>query len=221
MRVSRIVDLSHPLGRTTQVYPGDPVPVLTTVATVERDGYHVTHVSMSSQSGTHADAPYHFFSDGTRIDRLDLRLFTGPAVVVDVTGRPARSAIGTDDLAPYRSLLRPGTIVLLHTGWSVYHGTDHYFAHPYLSGAAAAELVAVGIRTIGIDAPSPDRTPAAGETAGDWPVHRRVLGAGGTLIENLCRLAEIDFPDPLFSAAPIALEGADGAPVRAMALRVG
>ncbi|GAB3212348.1 cyclase family protein [Marinactinospora thermotolerans] len=220
MRVTHVVDLSHPVGPQTQVYPGDPVPSLTPVATLADDGYNLAHVSMGTQSGTHADAPFHFFDAGARIDELALDLFVGPAVVIDVSGRRDRSSIDWADISAQATGVGPGKVVLLRTGWARHYGKPRYFDHPYLSGEAAARLVAAGVRTIGIDAPNPDETPREGTAGGDWPVHRTVLGAGGVLIENLRGLEEIDFPDPLFSAVPVRLAGADGAPVRAMAMRV-
>ncbi|GAA3748344.1 kynurenine formamidase [Spinactinospora alkalitolerans] len=220
MRISRIIDLSRSIGPGTQVYPGDPVPRLSPAATVAEDGYNLLHVSMGSQSGTHADAPRHFFDGGARIDELPLELFTGPAVVVEAAGRTDRSPITRADLEPWDPEFGPGAVVLLRTGWSRHYGTRRYFAHPHLTGEAARHLVDAGVRTIGIDAPNPDPTPDEDHPSQAWPVHRAVLGAGGVIIENLCGLERIDFPAPLFSALPIALEGADGAPVRAVAMRM-
>ncbi|GAA3746368.1 cyclase family protein [Salinactinospora qingdaonensis] len=219
MNQDGMVDLSRPLGPDTQVYPGDPPVTFTPVATPAEDGCGITAVSMSSQSGTHADAPRHFFAGGAGIDELPLELFTGPAVVVDVTGRPDRCPIGWEDLAPREADLGAGVVVLLRTGWSAHYGTPHYFAHPYLSGEAARRLVAAGVRTLGIDAPSPDVTPEPGREmpADGFAVHEAVLGAGGVIVENLCRLELLDFAAPVFSALPIPLAGADGAPVRAVA----
>lgn len=216
VRITRVVDLSRPVGPETQVYPGDPVPEITPVARIAVDGCNLARVTIGSQSGTHADAPYHFAEQGARIDELDPALCVGPGVVVPVTGRPPRTPIGWQDIAPHLPAAPP-PIVLLHTGWARHYGTPAYFAHPYLDGAAAEELLRRGVRTIGIDAPSLDETPDDAHAGGDWPVHRAVAGAGGVLVENLCGLEGVDFPEPLVSVLPIRLAGADGAPVRAVA----
>jgi kynurenine formamidase len=218
VRVHRVVDLSRPVGPATQPYPGDPAPALAPSSTLDGDGYRSTEVRMGSHSGTHADAPYHFLPDGARLDELPLELFTGPAVVVDATGRPDRSPVTAADLAPWRDRFRPGAVVLVRTGWAAYYGTGRYFDHPYLAGDAARLLVDSGVRTVGVDTLSPDPTPHGGHPAGDWAAHTTVLGAGGTIIENLCRLELLDFPDPWFSAFPLRLDSGDGAPVRAVAL---
>ena len=215
---ARIVDLSQPVDDDTPVYPGDPVARFSPAATVAADGYNLLHVSMGSQTGTHVDAPYHFFDDGARIDELPLDLFLGPAVVADVRGRPARGRIGWPDLEPYADRLGPGRILVLRTGWDEHWGTDAYLDHPFLTGEAAQRVVATGTRTIGLDAPSLDETVPGGEGAGGFAAHLAVLGAGGGIVENLCNLGGIAVPDPVLSVLPLRFAGADGAPARAVAL---
>jgi kynurenine formamidase len=217
--VRRIVDLSHPVDDDTPVYPGDPVARFTPAATVSADGYNVLHVSMGSQTGTHVDAPYHFLDDGARIDQLPLDLFLGPAVVADVRGKPPHGRIEWADLAPVADRLGPGRILVLQTGWDEHWGTDVYFDHPYLTGDAAARVVAAGVRTVGLDALSLDETVLDGEGADGFAAHLEVLGAGGVIVENLRNLAAVG-RDPLVSVLPLRFAGADGAPVRAVAFEL-
>ncbi|MBC8093254.1 MAG: cyclase family protein, partial [Pseudonocardia sp.] len=108
MKVTAFIDLSIPIGPDTVVYPGDPRPRLAVHSTIVRDGFNLLDVTMGSQTGTHVDAPYHFEDDGARVDELDLSLFAGPAVLVDVTGLPARGRIGVEHLPPVRA----GDVVL-------------------------------------------------------------------------------------------------------------
>ena len=215
--MGRIVDLSHPIDAGTQVYPGDPVPSLTQATTIDRDGFNVLHVAMGSQTGTHVDAPYHFLADGARIDEMDLSLFLGPAAVVDLRGFPPRSRIGWARLAPH---VEAGSILVLHTGWSRHWRSSAYLDHPYLDGDAAEKIVEAGTRTVAIDAMSVDETPSPGEEPGGYPAHHALLGAGVVIVENLTNLEAVDFPDPLLSVLPIRLSGADGAPVRAVAVEL-
>ncbi len=218
--VRRIVDLSHPVDDDTPVYPGDPVARFTPAATLAEDGYNVLHVSMGSQTGTHVDAPYHFLADGPRIDQLPLELFLGPAVVVDVRGKAPHGRIRWADLAPYADRLGPGRMLVLHTGWDEHWGTDAYFDHPYLTGDAAERIVAAGVRTVALDALSLDETVVGGEPAGGFAAHLAVLGAGGVIVENLRNLAAVHTTDPVVSVLPLRFAGADGAPVRAVALEL-
>jgi secretion/DNA translocation related TadE-like protein len=219
-RVGRIVDLSHPLDDGTPVYPGDPVARFTPAATVAADGYNLLHVRMGSQTGTHVDAPYHFLEDGARIDELPLDVFLGPAVIADLRGLGPREGIAWRHLAPYADRLGRGRMLVLHTGWDEHWGTDAYVDHPFLTEDAAVRVVAAGVRTVALDAASPDETVVGDATPHDFPAHRAVLGAGGVIVENLCNLGAVGAVDPVFSVLPLRFTGADGAPVRAVAFEL-
>ncbi|BCY08628.1 cyclase family protein [Actinoplanes sp. L3-i22] len=220
MRVRRIVDLSVPVGPGTQVYPGDPVPRASVHATVRRDGFNLLRLDMGSQTGTHVDAPYHFQDDAPRLHELDLGLFTGPGVLVDVRGTGAREPIGWERVAPYANRLGPGIVVLICTGWSAHYGTEAYFDHPYLGADACRRMLDLGVRTFCVDAINIDETPDETHPGVGYPVHHLIAGAGGVIGENFRNLELVDFPDPLISCLPIALENADGAPVRAVAMQL-
>lgn len=214
MRVLRIIDLSHPVSPQTQVYPGDPAPTFTPHATIPGDGYNLLRIDLGTQTGTHVDAPRHIRDDGAPVDRLPPEMFVGRGVILDVRGRVEAGGQITPDLWPEVDL-RPGDIALVHTNWSVYFGTDKYFEHPALSAEACRWLLERGVRTVGIDAPSID--PTGDEVLA---AHHVIAAAGGVICENLRNLDAIDFADALVSLLPIALEGADGAPVRAVAMQI-
>jgi kynurenine formamidase len=213
----RIVDLSVPLSESTQVYPGDPQPRIEPAATVEADGFNVLSLHIGSQTGTHVDAPYHFRTDGPRIDELDLSLFVGDGVVIDVTGLAPRARIGWQAIAPSAERLRPGTIALLRTGWAEHYQTGAYFDHPFLDADACRRMLDLGVRTFLLDFPNIDETPDAEHPGEGFPVHHLIAAAGGVIGENLRNFERIDFA-PFISCLPLRLAGADGAPVRAVAM---
>lgn len=211
MRVRRLVDLSVPVDHDTQVYPGDPQPSLTQHATIPREGFNVLAVHVGSHTGTHIDAPYHVRANGRRVDELDPALCAGPATVIDARGVGPRDPITWDRIAG----ADPAPIVLIHTGWSHHYGTPTYFDHPFLDTEAVRRMLALGVRTFCIDAPSIDLTPD-----NNLPAHLLIADAGGVIGENFRNFELIDWPDPFVSCLPIKLAGADGAPVRAVALEI-
>jgi kynurenine formamidase len=140
--------------------------------------------------------------------------------VADVPGKPPHGRIEWADLAPVADRLGPGRMLVLHTGWDAHWGSDAYFDHPFLTGDAAARVVAAGVRTVGLDALSLDETVLDGEGADGFAAHFEVLGAGGVIVENLRNLGAIGGTDPLVSVLPLRFAGADGAPVRAVAFEL-
>ncbi|MBC7517637.1 MAG: cyclase family protein [Microbacteriaceae bacterium] len=220
MRIQAIVDLSVVVNANTQVYPEDPVARLQPHSTIARDGFNILAVSMGSQTGTHVDAPYHFDESAAKLDELPLARFVGTGVVVDARAAGIRGRITWDYFVGLEDQLLPGVIVLLHTGWSAHYGTENYFNNPFLDADACARLIALGVRTFGIDALNIDETPDDDHPGEGFPVHHLIADVAGVISENLTNLQAIDFPNPLVSLLPISFEAADGAPVRAVAMRV-
>ncbi len=210
-----------PLDATTPFYPGDPEPRMCAATTIAREGVNVMRLDLGSHSGTHCDAPFHFLEDGLKLDELPLERFVGPGVVVDCTGLDPRTPIGWDRFEPHAERLTEGAIVLLHTGWDVHRESDAFFDHPFLNGDAGRELVAAGVRTVGIDAINLDETPEGALDREAFPCHAAISRAGGVIVENLVDLGAIDFADPWISVLPLRVPGADGAPTRAVALELG
>ena len=221
MRVLRVVDLSLAIDAETQIYPGDPPVRFTQAATIVRDGFNLLGIQMGSQSGTNVDAPYHFLEEGARIDQLDLTLFAGPLVILDVRNKTPRTPITMGEVSPYLERVGPGTIVALHTGWSQHYRTPAFFDHPYLGVDACQALLDRGVRTFCLDTLNVDETPDDDHPGVGFPCHRMVAAVNGVVVENLTALEQIDFDDPFITVFPLRLTGADGAPTRAVAMDLG
>lgn len=200
-----LIDLTHRLDAATPVYPGDPKPELTQIATLEEDGFAAFHLSSGLQLGTHMDAPLHMVEGGAAMADVPVERFVGRGVLVAAEGASAVSAESLRGLA-----LQAGDIVLVRTGWGARFGAPGYFdGFPEVEADFARALVRAGIAMLGLDTPSPDAPP--------YPVHKILLGAGIPIIENLAHLdrlpAGADFE---VLAAPPRI-AADGAPVRVLA----
>jgi kynurenine formamidase len=222
VRRTELVDLSVPLTSAMPVYPGDPEVVVSPALTAAGDGVNVLRIHLGSQSGTHVDAPFHIDGALPTLDELPLGRFTGPTAVVDARRHGPRSPVGPEAIPPE---LPPGVVVLFATGWSAHWGGGEYLRHPYLARETAEALVEAGVRTVGIDAPSIDPTPAHGEESklvDNLAAHRVLCRAGAVIVENLTGLAtllaaqEEGRPIETF-LFPLPVAGADGAPVRAVA----
>ena len=215
-----VIDLSIGVDDGTPTYPGDPQPRLCAASTIADSGFNVLRVDIGSHTGTHVDAPYHFLESGARIDELPLERFVGPGAVVDVSHLGPRQPILWQDIERHADGFEDGVIVLLRTGWSRFLHSPRYFAHPFLDADACEEVLARGVRAIGIDAMSLDATPTGAVERDAFPCHDSISRAGGVIVENLANLAAVDFPEPLVSVLPLRLVGGDGAPTRAVAMRL-
>ncbi|HHE31536.1 MAG TPA: cyclase family protein [Chlorobaculum parvum] len=208
----RIVDLSHPVSPAMPLWPGTPEPSFSALSTIRRDGFGERWLQLSSHTGTHLDAPAHIIEGAATLDRLPVDCFIGKGVLLDLRSASFAETVSLEQLLVIRSKIEQADFLLLHSGWSRCWGRAEYNRdYPVLSPEAAAWLAGLGLKGVGIDAPSFDE--AASEAL---PVHRVLLGAGLILIENLTGLEQLDGGDFLLSALPVPIVGAEACPVRAV-----
>nr|WP_100400738.1 cyclase family protein [Bacillus sp. FJAT-44742] len=214
LKYTTIIDLSMPVTTQTPIYPGDPKPEVTPSATIEGEGYNVSHLHMGSHTGTHIDAPYHFRKEGKKLDEIPLSTFAGEGVVLDVTGKGEGESITLNDILPYSARLAPNKIALIYTGWDKYREDEKYYRHPYISEEAVVFMLEKGIRVFFIDALNID-VPDGSSFKG----HELITEVNGIIGENFANFHLIDFENPFVMALPLPFPGLDGSPVRAVALK--
>ena len=93
--MAELFDLTMPLRPGMPVQPGDPPFVLQQESSHEAQGFEVARVCLGTHTGTHIDAPRHFFADGATLDSFALDRLVGRGVVIDCR------ATGDDDLSGY------------------------------------------------------------------------------------------------------------------------
>ncbi|MBK1658879.1 cyclase family protein [Paracraurococcus ruber] len=210
-------DLSHPVSEAMPRVPMFGPPTIRRLMCQPADPINVTEFGMVVHTGTHCDAPFHFFSDGPAMDAIPPGRLTGPGVVwrLDL---PDDALIEPAHLDAARPLLRPGDILALDTGWSAFVGTPRYEHHPCLSAAAAAWLLDRRIKLLAVDFATPDlpvhRRPPAGF---DWPVHRALLSQGVLIAEHVRPPRLLAGGRAEFAFGALAIAGSDGAPARILA----
>jgi arylformamidase len=200
-----LYDVTRPLSLSMPVYPGDPAVEIAPVAQLAwGDAANVSRLVLTSHSGTHIDAPRHFFERGTTVDALDIHTLMGPARICDM---PCSYHIDVDDVCALD--LHGVSRVLFKTRnsalWERPGFQPDYIA---LTAAAAQALADRKVRLVGIDYLSVD-----GFDAPDFPVHRLLLGAGVIILEGL-DLRHVPPGDYDMYALPLLLEAGDGAPAR-------
>ncbi len=201
----KLIDLSYMLQDHSPVYPGDLPCRLVQTKSVEEDGYTSFLLNTGLHAGTHLDAPLHFLADGAMVKDLPLDTFIGRGCVID--GRGEAVLVYKQE---YASLVQSGDIVLVWTNHSATYGTNAYYsAYPVLQEGLADFFVRHGIKLLGLDSPSPDKMP--------FSIHKKLLGAGIPIIENLTNLAELaGIRQFEIMAFPLKIS-ADGSPVRVVA----
>ena len=209
----QVIDLSHPIATGMPVYPGSAPPNLETIGTVAANGHAEKRITLNSHTGTHIDAPAHMLAGARTLDVMDVGQFIGRACVINVSALH-KPTLDAADLTPHSATIARSEFVLLRTDHSQKWGTAAYFeGFPALTAEAAEWLSGFGLKGFGVDAISVDRMDSK-----DFPVHKTLLASAFILIENLTNLHLPPSTGWVFSCLPLKLEGADGSPVRAVAL---
>jgi kynurenine formamidase len=213
----RIYDLSQPVFSNCPQYPDtNPRPAqiqLMYMLAVQGVNKEIVHIS--THTGTHCDAPYHFFEDGKTIDQIPLETYVGTATILDLREKKPGEAIERADIDRRSEQIDAGDIVLLNTGGGRLRANTARFLteYVYLGGEAAQALVDRGAKGVGIDAVS---LGGYNDPAKAGPPHRIMLENGKFIIEELYFPDEVmDGKKRLFVAAPVKLQGCSGAWARA------
>lgn len=219
-RPNEWIELSHPLSAALARIPFFPPARFERIMSMPKDPLNATEIQMVCHFGTHVDAPCHFIPEGPAFHQIPLDRLQGPGVVWHVDAEPY-GLIDAATLARQRPALRPDDIVLLDTGWSAHIGSERYGENPSLSADASAWLVEQRIKLLAVDFVTPDLAVPRRPPGFDWPVHHALLGNGVLIAENLTNLRALagHRVEAMFLALNI--EGADGAPARVIARRVG
>lgn len=207
--MSGIIDISLGIGNDLLTWPGDPGVTVERAKLLERgDPANVSELTMGSHTGTHVDPPVHFIDGADSIDRLDLEVFYGEAVVADL--RQA-DEVGPKEL---EALKLPGDVerLLCRTRnselWTQPRPSfpDDYVA---VSPDGARWIVDRGLKLIGVDFLSVEKTSGP-----DHPVHKTLLGGGSIIVEGL-NLSAVEPGTYTLVCLPLKVMGGDGAPARA------
>ena len=203
------IDITQPLNQRIAEWPGDtPFSYEVAISKEQSGSVNIGKLTMSTHIGTHTDAPFHYDDNGLKILELPVDLYIGKACLVDVTGV---SCVTRADLEPFdfdgaeRLLLKTGS-----------HPTPTKFPENFtVIGEDVGPLLKErGVRLIGVDTPSVDS-----ETSKDLLGHHSLYRNDVIIIENLV-LHSLEAGNYELIALPLALEDADGSPVRAVVRRL-
>ncbi|GAC1567907.1 MAG: cyclase family protein [Ktedonobacteraceae bacterium] len=227
--MTRLIDLSQEIYQGMFVYPGHLKTVVWEHHSHEETrknfeggfSYQSRGLLFSDHGPTHVDALSHLDPrpEALPIDQMSLDLFYGPATCIDVSHKEPQTYITADDLDKAASRsdveIRRGDILLLYTGtYNRYHGSRDYLSqYPGLDEVGSNWLVEQGIKTFGVDSPSPDNPISC-----TYPCHMMCRARGITHYENLANLDQLVGKRFTFAGFPLRIRNGTGSPVRAVAI---
>jgi arylformamidase len=201
-------DISVPLVNEGLVYPGNPtISILPQQEVSKGASANVSALSFGSHTGTHVDAPKHFFDDGLGVDALPLEVLIGPCVLICVDDDVM--SVGEEHLR--RHELKSHTRILIKTRNSAFiREREFHKDYTYLAPDGASYLAKLGVRLVGVDYLSIEQFHS-----GHHKTHRTLLEKSIVIVEGL-DLSEPPMGPYELCVLPLRLAGLDGAPARAV-----
>jgi arylformamidase len=189
-------------------WPDNPPVSIERMLDIERgDVATVSKLSMGAHTGTHMDAPIHFFRGGKGIDTMPLSATIGGARVIAIEDP---ESIKPEELRPHQ--IQRGERILFKTRnsarcWQINDFVEDFV---YISQDAARYLAAQQVQTVGVDYLS-----VGGFFKDGVETHHALLGAGIWIIEGL-NLSAVQPGIVELICLPLKIEGSDEAPARAI-----
>ena len=232
----RVVDLTYAFDENTVYWPtAQSFKLETDFEGMTEKGYFYSayRYSAAEHGGTHLDSPVHFAKGRNTSDEIPLQQLMGAAVVIDVTSQCANNRDYLVSVADFENWerrngrIRPGTIVLLRTGFGKFYpdrkkylGTDERGADavaklhfPGLDPAAARWLTQNrSIKAIGLDTPSIDYGQST-----LFESHRILFEKNIPAFENVANLDQLPLKGFSVIALPMKIKGGSGGPLRIVA----
>ena len=211
----KIVDLTLTVSDKIPTFPGSPQPSFIPWENVKEDGYNLELLFLSTHTGTHIDAPYHFLEKGAKIHEISLKKLVSEAVLIKSKKKGGESITKIDiqKFEKKHGRIENFSSVIFYTGWQKNLQKKYYFTkNPGLSVSAAKYLASKKINLVGVDSPSIDLG-----TDSKFSVHQIFAKKGMLIVENLANLEKIKSSKFHLVVLPLKLKNATGSPVRAIA----
>ena len=224
----RLVDLSQDIFEGMKVYPGHLKTVTFQHVTHEETAprfeggfsFQTWGFMLNDNGPTHVDSFSHLDPDpdAPTIDQMPLDLFYGDALCVDVSDVAPQTDISPQQIeaALLASGLevRRGDMLFFYTAtFDRFKGTSRYLTDFAGLGVEASQwLLDRGVKTFGVDSPTPDNPISK-----TYPCHMMCRANHVTHYENLI-LTEVVGRRFTFVGFPLKVVGAHGGPTRAVAI---
>ncbi len=203
----KIFDITHTINPSLAVWPGDtPFSAEALAAINAGASINLTTLTMSSHTGTHVDAPYHFLDDDLTLEKVPLEAYIGPATVVTVQREAGPLTPADFPNLDWSQVKR----LLVHSTASAKPMDQFPTEFVYPSPELADFMAEYGIVLFGSDTPSMDDMHSK-----TLPGHKALRRHHIAILEGLLLTGVPDDSYELI-ALPLKIEGGDGSPVRAI-----
>lgn len=211
----KIYDVTVAISNDVPIYSGDPDAAVESFKAIARgDTANVSSIRFGVHTGTHVDAPNHFIDGTKNVHEMDIEKLIGPCRVIDIPKDVV--AIEPEHVGDIAGFER---VVFKTRNSDFWNTPEDGFRKDftYITPATAKLLADGGIKLVGIDYLSIEKSGSAGH-----PVHVTLLEKEIVILEGL-DLRSISPGDYEIICMPLKYIGStgDGAPARTVLIQKG
>lgn len=225
---SKVIDLTHTLSPEFPTFGGGTNVEIEAVADYGSAGYNGNKWHLVEHTGTHMDAPLHFFKDGISMDEIDPANLVVPLVVIDVREQAAANPdyrLTPDDISAWETehgRLPDNCCVAMNSGWGAHASSDKYrnadgdgVLHFPGFHADTARLLIKDRKVAGI---AVDTLSLDFGGSKDFATHHAWLPSGRWGMEGVANLDRVPARGATLVVGAPKIKGATGGPSRLFAL---
>jgi len=228
----RFVDLTHDFAPGIPHWKGASDERVTTLYTVEKDGFHIDEFCHVGQWGTHIDPPAHFHTGLRTVDQIEPGEMVLPLVVLDVHQKVARNpdyVLSLEDVRDWERRHGPipqGAFVAMRTDWSKRWPDDAALANRDAAGVYhypgwSMPVLKLLYEQRGITASGHETTdtdPGLATTRDDYSLESYILKTNHYQIELLANLDQVPEAGGIVIVSFPKPRGGSGFPARVIAI---
>jgi kynurenine formamidase len=199
-----------------------------TLSDSKKDGYASGAFRIPEHFGTHVDAPAHFIVGKETIEKVKVKKFIAPAVVIDIRAKVEANAdyqLTAEDIQEFEKggAIPEGAAVLLLTGWDKRFNEPEKYRNADANGVLhfpgfSLEAIQYLLRNpkivaLGIDTLSIDYGPSK-----NFQGHRISHGSGLYHIENMTNLDKLPARGAVIFVGVLPIASGSGSPARVLAI---
>jgi arylformamidase len=192
-----------------------PPVIVETIATVDKDGFFASRISLSTISGTYLEAGSHILDGAGNLDEYSVNDFIRPVSIIRLPRQREKAQIDVSLLVEHSVVIRKGDAVIVDTGWGAMWNKPGYVLRcPNFTKKAIEWLLAQGVSILGFDVPciesswSEDAAEEKGGLLGMMFKNNVLLAA------PLINLEQVERDRGMLWCMPLKVKGTSGAPAR-------
>ena len=192
-----------------------PLASIETIATVAKDEFFASKITLSSITGTYLESGAHIIEGGRTLDSYGVADFIRPAKIIRLPRQPEKALVDAPLLEAHAPRIEKGDAVIVQAGWGHrWNGPGYVLSCPNLSKKAVEWILSHGISIFGTDVPciesawSDDGASEKGGLLG-MMFRKNVL-----LAAPLVNLEQVKATSGVLYCLPLRVKGTSGAPAR-------